>query len=609
MNWKSAPVLAILFLPFASAQVTISEIKLRTEPADARIRPFETAVIQVLVYGEVVGKDGEKTTGRLRRAGAQCKVVDSGGGWLSKPFKFQGNDDEQFVEEYQTTAGRIFGSLSTQYVLQDSVLYTAPEKPGKYKVEATLEGKTAAVTIDVDPDAPSSRKPEKTSFPPEPFSLDPYRQLAEHYAPFLAQETWFQPKADFPSRFDYDGDWEGNNNWNSLDTGSSQAYVHYAAMETATHWFLIYNVFHPRDYSDKCVIGTCHENDNEGLILTVAKDGSEFGRLQVMETLAHNNIYSFTADDRIRNGVHDIDGRIELYQGSHPAVFVESGGHGIYGTQSTHSRYSLEHDEFTAGTGVTFIYKGVAERPQCANSRLVGYDLLPIYQQWWTKAHSGSGWTERSFDDFFEYRPFGGRPGVPYRTIAGAFLGRKEAENKARPFWGWFDNRTKKDKILAQGQWGLDPAYAVSRDLRFPSNEPFSLDYVFNPYLGVESGAPAPSEISQAPAPAAPEAQTASHGWLEFRVWVDGSVEAYVQGEHVRYQVLSGGPIRDPEIGFSEPLPAAALKSLRVQKKEGRGSVRLLEQPSAENGFTAKLRIDDPRGGPGQYHVALEWDL
>ncbi len=38
---------------------------------------------------------------------------------------------------------------------------------------------------------------------------------------------------------------------------------------------------------------------------------------------------------------------------------------------------------------------------------------------------------------------------------------------------------------MATGQWALDPAYAVSQNLRFP--EPVSTEYTFNPYLGVEA--------------------------------------------------------------------------------------------------------------------------
>lgn len=585
-----------------SAQTAVTEIKLHTDPAEPRVRPFEQVVIQVRAYGKV----GEQT-GRLRRDGAAVKVADAGGGWLSKPFKYQGQDDEPFLDEFQSRAGRIFGQLAGQYVLQDSVLYTAPEKPGRYRVEATLEGKSAAVTIHVDPSAPARRKPEKHSFAAGAVSLDPYRDLAEHYAPFLAQETWFEPKADYPTRFDYDGDWHGDNNWDSLEEGTSQAYVHYAAMETRTHWFLIYNVFHPRDYSDKCVAGSCHENDNEGLVLTVAKDGSRYGRLQVMETLAHNNVYSFTADGRIRAGAHTIDGPIEFYQESHPMVFIESGGHGIYGTRSSHARYDAANDQFTAGTGVTFLYKGVAERPRHPNDRLVGYDLLPIYSEWWVKANRESGWTARTFDAYFAYQPVGGRPGVPYAEIGGAFFGRKMGVNMARPFWGWHDNRTLKRGILAVGQWGLDPAYAVSRNLNFPPDAAVSLDYTFNPYLklnGEQVSGAAPGE----PPGAAASASGAAQGWFEFRVWIDGSVEAFVRGDRIRYEVLSGAPFRDPEISYSEPLPAAPLRSLRVVKKEGRGQVQLVEPPSAANGYTARVRIDDPERAGAVYRVRLEWE-
>jgi hypothetical protein len=412
-------------------------------------------------------------------------VVTPGGGWVSKPFKFQGIDNEAFYQDASSRFAQIFGSISKDFLLQDSCLYTAPEAPGEYEVEADLEGKKARISIEVTTAAPSRRPQETTQFPPEQRVADPYRLIAEYWAPFLAQETWFQPKSDMPARFDFDNDWNGDNNWENPDAGSSQAYVHYAAMETATHWFLIYNVFHPRDYSDKCVVGTCHENDNEGLILTVRKDGSEFGKLEVMETLAHNNVYSFISDTRIGKGFHNIDGKIELYQDSHPVVFIESGGHGIYGSTTSHSKYDFPNDRFVNGTGITLVYKGVAERPRHANDRLVGYELLPIYDHWWKK-NVDDAWQSRTFDEFFIYAPFGGRLAGNGRRMGGTFLGRKESSNKAKPFWGWHDTASLKKKLLATGQWALDPAYSVSRTLAFPAGMEPALDYTFNPYLGVE---------------------------------------------------------------------------------------------------------------------------
>jgi hypothetical protein len=129
----------------------------------------------------------------------------------------------------------------------------------------------------VDANAPSQSKPEKITFQPEAPYADPYRKLAEHYAPFLAQETWFQPKSDYPARFNFDGDWDGANNWESLDSGSSQAYVYYAVMETATHWFLIYNVPR-RGYSDKCVVGTMRTTTRSHP--DRLQEGGPYGRLQ-----------------------------------------------------------------------------------------------------------------------------------------------------------------------------------------------------------------------------------------------------------------------------------------------------------------------------------------
>ena len=604
MSWKTA-VATLAFGGLAAyGQPAVERIEIHADPAPL-VRPFETITLQVRVYGTLDGQEG-----RLRRDGAELEIVEPDGGWLTKPFRYQGKDDEEFLDEFQSTAGRIFGQLAGEFVLQDAVLYIAPEKPGRYTVRAELEGRRAEITIEVSRSAPSYKKPEKYSFGTERRPADPYRRLAEHWAPVIAQETWWQPKSDYIARFDYDGDWHGDNNWKHLEEGASQAYVYYAAMETRTHWFLVYNVFHPRDYSDKCVAGTCHENDNEGLILAILKDGSEFGRLQAMETLAHNNIYSFRADRDIRKGVHNIDGRIE-FRGHRPVVFIESGGHGIYGTRSSHARYDVANDRFTAGTGVTYVYKGKAERPRHPNDRDVGYELLSIYHEWWLKTGKETGWRQRTFDGYFTYEPFGGRPRAAFASIGGAFYGRRFGRNKAKPFWGWHDNRTRKRKVLAVGQWGLDPAYAMSRNLKFP--EPYSVDYVFNPYLGI--GKPSyrmtgPAPVAPPAPPAAPAAGTSGgpmSGTYEFTAVVDGSVEALIRRDYLSFYVLSGAPDVEAEFDPAQAIPAAELAEVRVKKLRGRGEVRLMEKPSPENGYSLRIRIDDPKGGRARYRIRVEW--
>jgi hypothetical protein len=592
--------IAALAAAAAAAQTkTITELKLRVDPAEARVRPLESLVVQVLVYGSV----GEKQ-GRLQSAEWQIQVRGEGNGWLSKTFRFQGEDREAFLEERQNALLNIFNRGVGQFTVKDAVLYTAPEREGKYTVEVTSGSLRAETTIEVTNAAPSRKKPEKTSFERQPPAADPYRKLAERWSPFIAQETWFQPKADFLARFDYDGDWQGDNNWDRLDDGTSQAYVHYAAMETATHWFLIYNFFHPRDYSDNCVVGTCHENDNEGMILTIRKDGSEFGKLEVMETLAHNNIYSYTNERSIRGGLHNPDGGIELWEGSHPMVFLEAGGHGAYGATDSHSLFSPETKEFQR-TGVTYVYRGEAQRPKHPQDRLVGYDLLPIWEEWWKKSALGVDWAARTFDDFFLYEPYGGRPRMQNNRVGGSFYGRVHGENKAKPFWGWHDTRTWKAKALNRGQWGLDPAYAVSQNLRFPPDRPVSLEYIFNPYLDVA----APTTTAAPPPPRArpsPAAETAREGSCEIEARVDGSAVVTVQGDQGSWQELSGQPASDTTLRCTAGLPAEGVE-VEVEKRGGRGSVRLLEAPSAANGFAAKVQVDDPRGGADRYRIRIRW--
>ncbi|HUQ92834.1 MAG TPA: hypothetical protein VM120_14230 [Bryobacteraceae bacterium] len=582
----------------------VTALRFNCVPADCRVRPLETMIVQVLVDGEISVANGDPRKGRLHRTPGPMKVVDKEGGWLSKPFKFQGADGGGYVDSGATGIGGIFGKVAGDYTVMDSFLYTAPETAGTYTLENETEGIKSQVKVTVDAAAATMKVAETSTFGVEDKSNEPYRALAEHYAPMVAQETWWMPKADIPTRFDYDNDFLGGNNWENLEKGTSQAYVHYAVIETSTHWFLIYNLFHPRDYSDKCVVGSCHENDNEGLILTVRKEGSEFGKLLAMETLAHDNIYSFTNDSTIRNGIHDIDGPIEFYETSHPVIFVESGGHGIYGTGlKARSGYSLDKDEFTASTGTTFVYKGVAERAKHANDRKVGYELLPILTHWWARAAGDSG--ARTFDSYLLYRPFGGRPAAKAAALGLTFYGRKEAANKAKPFWGWHDNRTLKAKVLAVGQWGLDPAYAVSRDLLFPSEMPFSLEYTYNPYLGIGEAAPPSSAAVVSTGTVAVGSPAAREGWVEVEAVVDSSVVFHLGPQGMTSETLSGQPVTNPKIESSGPVPPGATWS--VVKKSGRGEVSLVEQPSESNGQLLKVRVNDTKSGPGHYVFRATW--
>ncbi len=464
-----------------AAQETVTEIKINVLPATAKIRPMETAVIKIQFFGEK--KKGildniladESKDGQLQ---VKDWTASANGGWLSKPFLYQ-----ESGEKTKSGLDNFLKQGLNSVAAKDSILFTAPSKIGKYTIKILQGNLTKEVTIEVSNSAASQKSAETTNFPSATNSGDKYFALVENYAPFVAQETWFEPKADYLARFDFDGNWRGADNWANLASGSSKAFVYYAVMETETHWFLIYNFFHPRDYSDFCVAGTCHENDNEGLILTVRKDSSKFGKLEVMETLAHNNIYSFTNNSAIKKGVHDIDGRIEFYENTHPIIFIEAGGHGVFSSDYKASLFDAAKMEFKQNTGITYIYGKKAESPSYPNDRNVSYALLPIYDEWWMKGNQETNQANETFDVFYVYEPFGNRPRASAKYISGAFHGETASKNQAKPFWAWFDRRTKDKKVLNTGQWALDPAYSVSMNLKFPSELPVSLRYIFNPYL------------------------------------------------------------------------------------------------------------------------------
>ncbi|MBI3666448.1 MAG: hypothetical protein HY236_09545 [Acidobacteria bacterium] len=614
----------------------MDSIELRIEPGHERIRPYETAVIQLRAYGHVNNRRA-----RLPEIGATFHLEQKDSGWISRPFRYAGPDEEPFSSQgKRPSPGRLAGVPAADSLPRDAFLYTAPGKTGKYTIEARTRDNRARVQIEVTPAAPSHRVAETTSFGPESQARDFYRDLAEHYAPLICQETWFDPKADFLARFDYDGDWRGDNNWDHLYQGSSQAYVYYAAMETPTHYFLVYNFFHPRSYSDRC--GTpraCRENDNQGLILTIHKDGSKYGRLQVVETLADNNIYSYTADPQIREGAHRIDGQLKLWRDSSPIVFVQSGQHSVHGAaHPDHSRFSVERMDFTASTGVTYRYAGAAARPAHANDRGVSYELLPIAEHWWPRATTSVGLDSGAFDDYFRYAPFGHRPHAAADEIAGAFQGRKFGADPGRPFWSWHDTLTLTRRLLAIGQLGMDPAYAVFVNLRFPSGAPFSLSYTYNPYLEAsgrrdavtavsrarsaepEVGAATPVAQGDRPAPPRAERQLLSppaekphyklkekHGQLEFHARVDGVAFLFIRGDQIEVEYAGGRPMDEIRYRFSQPLPAEELDEVKLEDVDGRGSVRLLEWPNSGNQYQAKIRIQDLKPGAAPYRFKLVW--
>lgn len=67
-----------------------------------------------------------------------------------------------------------------------------------------------------------------------------------------------------------------------------------------------------------------------------------------------------------------------------------------------------------------------------------------------------------------------------------------------------------------------------------------------------------------------------------------------------------GAPVSDSHFKFSRPLPHRDVE-VSIEDPEGRGEIRLVEQPRETNRFTAKVSIRDPQSGSSEYSFALVW--
>jgi hypothetical protein len=331
------------------------------------------------------------------------------------------------------------------------------------------------------------------------------RTVAARFAPVFYQGLGAQPRHDYITNFDFDGNWRGDDNWAHVDDEhlTLKAYIYYAVSETATHYFIHYAVFHPRDYKGGATRGrllsdvlnetvqrsgkydptglageatVAHENDMEGCLVVVAKQGSNLARARVVyvETLAHNHFLKYTAS--ATEGAANV---VRL-EDQHPQLYVEPKGHGIEAYLATEKQ--REHKEL-----LRYTYDGHAAAP-APRAEAVNYDLLPLLTTLWARARQGVGATYGLATDY-------GR--VPLTVVlangktqarqvqigklGAAFLGRVGGHNIARPPWGWVDVTERKEQL--RGTWFFDPARTVKR--HFNLGNDFSVAYVWQPFLGI----------------------------------------------------------------------------------------------------------------------------
>ncbi len=313
-----------------------------------------------------------------------------------------------------------------------------------------------------------------------PESRATYMELLEHYSPHIAQEVECTKFGDKITRYDYDGNQAADDNWDNLgvncgsDCGSAApgcaqarplpAYVYASIVETDTEYYLGYCLLHPAD--DFHCHWHQHENDLEGIIVMVRKDGTTFGDLRMVQVQAHNDFFAYVPYDMypphehgIYEGARAVEDDNILVWGSHPIVCVEGGGHGI--------RY--DPTEFSGGHSITdwfvqYRYTGVAEDPpswkythacfpgSLPENMYASYDLILLHCTLWQRRNFYCGTS-------CMFQPHGDVHMDRYDILdVGTEFDQNQCDGAANPPWWWRDNDDEDDG-RHRGEWFLDPAW------------------------------------------------------------------------------------------------------------------------------------------------------
>lgn len=335
------------------------------------------------------------------------------------------------------------------------------------------------------------------------------REVVERFAPEFHQALGDRPRFDHITNFNFDGNWRGDDNWaNAEDTKFPlKAYVYYSVIETKTHYFLHYAVFHPRDYKGGDKRGAllsellrqgaelggkydptgklneaalAHENDLEGCLVVVAKaNGLDEMHIVYVETVSHNRYLKYVTAN---TSPAPPNRAIVPLAGEHPQLYIEPKGHGIEALDTARQNPSGR---------VILVYRVGAEAgdPERATEGAVSYQLLSLLDDLWPKAQSGANET---YGEARDYRAIkvqslaaNGKNALletKSSSVGSAFLGKVGMPNAARPPWGWFDGDIGPSSA---GEWFFDPAGTIKK--HFGLGEAFSTVYTSNEFVTASS--------------------------------------------------------------------------------------------------------------------------
>lgn len=284
-------------------------------------------------------------------------------------------------------------------------------------------------------------------------------EIATHYAPEVHAAVNVlissSGKGDFISPVDFDGDLSALNNWENMPEYPLSAVVYWSVQETDTHYFVGYDFYHPRD--DAEIWLDKHENDFEGIMLAVPKNGQAFLAPVCMYTQGHGGVYFYGENLTMTEG-SNYGGPLAL-DGDCPVIYITPNG------TLSHAGHSIESDAdhslywSVGNSGIRYYHGGEAQVPLTFKglyeSNPCSYRLEPLSTLW--EQRNG---------------PYG--EGHIFASY-GAFAGDNYRKNAANPAWAW----RNKTQFGFGGSFLSDPAWTFSRAV---DGFAFSSDYLLNPY-------------------------------------------------------------------------------------------------------------------------------
>ncbi len=95
-------------------------------------------------------------------------------------------------------------------------------------------------------------------------------------------------------------------------------------------------------------------------------------------------------------------------------------------------------------------------------------------------------------------------------------------------------------------------------------------------------------------------------GRVFYRGTIDDRVHLVKTRGRIETRTVSGRAYPDGVYSFTSWLPESPV-TVNAAKRKGRGEVKVIQQPSEANNFTAIVEIFDGKGGAKEYQLEIYW--